>query len=187
MQDGSVWHGKGFGYTEGGTQVGEVVFNTTLTGYQELLTDPSYRGQFVCYTVPHVGNVGINTGTLPKLLLLSCSVCKTALFLVTETQTVSGCAEDIESEKVHLSGIIVRDLSCVVSNYRSKYSLDEYLKAQKVPGIADVDTRAITRRLRETGAMNGIITMDASLRSAKTSSAPFNHSCMMGSRCCQRL
>ena len=66
MQDGSVWHGKGFGYQEGGTQVGEVVFNTTLTGYQELLTDPSYRGQFVCYTVPHVGNVGINAGTIPE-------------------------------------------------------------------------------------------------------------------------
>ena len=70
LQDGSVWHGKGFGYTEGGTEVGEVVFNTTLTGYQELLTDPSYRGQFVCYTVPHVGNVGINAGAMPELVLL---------------------------------------------------------------------------------------------------------------------
>lgn len=66
-------------------------------------------------------------------------------------------AEDVESERVHLTGIIVRDLSCVVSNYRSKYTLDEYLKAQKVPGIANLDTRAITRRLRETGAMNGVI------------------------------
>ena len=61
LQDGSVWHGKGFGYLEG-NNVGEVVFNTTLTGYQELLTDPSYKGQFICYTVPHIGNVGINTG-----------------------------------------------------------------------------------------------------------------------------
>ena len=73
-------------------------------------------------------------------------------------------AEDIESEKVHLSGIVVRDLSCVVSNYRSKYSLDEYLKTQKVPGIANVDTRAITRRLRETGAMNGVIALNSSHR-----------------------
>lgn len=73
-------------------------------------------------------------------------------------------AEDIESEKVHLTGIVVRDLSCVVSNYRSKYSLDEYLKAQKVPGIANVDTRAITRRLRETGAMNGVIALNSSQR-----------------------
>lgn len=74
------------------------------------------------------------------------------------------CAEDIESGEVHLSGIIVRDLSCVVSNYRSKHSLDEYLRAQKVPGIANVDTRAITRRLRETGAMNGVISLDTSTR-----------------------
>lgn len=73
-------------------------------------------------------------------------------------------AEDIESERVHLTGIIVRDLSCVVSNYRSKLTLDEYLKKQKVPGIANVDTRAITRRLRETGAMNGVICTDASIR-----------------------
>lgn len=130
LADGSVWHGKSFGYT-GESQVGEVVFNTTLTGYQELLTDPSYKGQFVCYTTPHIGNVGIN-------------------------------AEDLESEKVHLTGIVVRDLSCVVSNYRSKYTLDEYLQAQKVPGIANVDTRAITRRLRETGAMNGVIAFDNS-------------------------
>ena len=64
LADGSVWPGNAFGYTEGGSQVGEVVFNTTLTGYQELLTDPSYKGQFVCYTVPHIGNVGINTGKL---------------------------------------------------------------------------------------------------------------------------
>lgn len=73
-------------------------------------------------------------------------------------------AEDIESEQVHLTGIVVRDLSCVVSNYRSKYTLDEYLRDQKVPGIANVDTRAITRRLRETGAMNGVIAFDASIR-----------------------
>ena len=80
------------------------------------------------------------------------------------TQESCCFAEDIESEKVHLTGIVVRDLSCVVSNYRSKYSLDEYLKAQKVPGIANVDTRAITRRLRETGAMNGVIALNSSHR-----------------------
>lgn len=73
-------------------------------------------------------------------------------------------AEDLESGKIHLTGIVVRDLSCVVSNYRSKYTLDEYLRAQKVPGITNVDTRAITRRLRETGAMNGVIAFDDSKR-----------------------
>lgn len=68
-----MWHGKSFGYT-GESQVGEVVFNTTLTGYQELLTDPSYKGQFVCYTTPHIGNVGINTGVLPSCPLGSCAI-----------------------------------------------------------------------------------------------------------------
>lgn len=109
--------------------MGEVVFNTSLTGYQEILTDPSYRGQFVCFTYPHIGNVGINP-------------------------------EDMESEQVHLGAAIIRDLSSAVSNYRSTQTLDAYLKAQGVLGIADVDTRAITRRLRVTGCLNGVITTD---------------------------
>ncbi|PSC68830.1 carbamoyl-phosphate synthase S chain [Micractinium conductrix] len=130
LEDGSVWHGTAFGHT--GVEVGEVVFNTSLTGYQEILTDPSYKGQFVVFTYPHLGNVGINP-------------------------------EDMESSKVHLGGVIARDLSCVVSNYRANMSLDEYLKEQKVMGIAGVDTRAITRRLRVDGCLNGAICTDASI------------------------
>ncbi|KAK9804592.1 hypothetical protein WJX73_004577 [Symbiochloris irregularis] len=128
--DGSVWSGKAFG--AGGNVVAEVVFNTSITGYQEIMTDPSYQGQFVVFTHPHIGNTGINL-------------------------------DDMESKKAHLSGIVVRDLSCIVSNYRSAMSLAEYCKQQGVLGIADVDTRAITRRLRDTGALNGIITTDASI------------------------
>ncbi|KAK9866434.1 hypothetical protein WJX84_012101 [Apatococcus fuscideae] len=130
LSDGSVWHGNAFGAT--GTSVGEVVFNTSLTGYQEILTDPSYKGQFVTFTHPHIGNTGINP-------------------------------EDMESEKCHLGGIIVRDLSCVVSNYRSKQSLSDYCASQDVMGIANVDTRAITRRLRDDGCLNGVICNDASI------------------------
>jgi len=100
-----------------------------MTGYQEILTDPSYKGQFVVFTYPHIGNVGINL-------------------------------EDMESSQCHLGGIIVRDLSMRVSNYRSTMTLDDYCKAQKVLGISDVDTRAITRRLRVTGCLNGVITTD---------------------------
>ncbi|GAB4817809.1 hypothetical protein N2152v2_004855 [Parachlorella kessleri] len=134
LEDGSVWHGAAFGHT--GTEVGECVFNTSLTGYQEILTDPSYKGQFVVFTYPHIGNVGINP-------------------------------EDMESSQCHLGGVIVRDLSCVVSNYRANMTLDEYLKQQKVLGIANVDTRAITRRLRVTGCLNGVITTDASIPEEK--------------------
>ncbi|KAG7671849.1 hypothetical protein Ndes2526B_g07236 [Nannochloris sp. 'desiccata'] len=129
LEDGSVWHGTAFGHT--GSEVGECVFNTSLTGYQEILTDPSYKGQFVVFTYPHIGNVGINL-------------------------------EDMESTQCHLGGVIVRDLSLKVSNYRSAMTLDAYLKQQKVMGIADVDTRAITRRLRVTGCLNGVITTDQS-------------------------
>lgn len=116
--------------------VGECVFNTSLTGYQEILTDPSYKGQFVVFTYPHIGNVGINL-------------------------------EDMESTKCHLGGVIVRDLSIKVSNYRSAMTLDDYLKAQNVLGIANVDTRAITRRLRVTGCLNGVITTDQSISDEK--------------------
>ncbi|KAK9817498.1 hypothetical protein WJX74_010739 [Apatococcus lobatus] len=134
LSDGSVWHGNAFGAT--GTAVGEVVFNTSLTGYQEILTDPSYKGQFVTFTHPHIGNTGINP-------------------------------DDMESEKCHLGGIVVRDLSCVVSNYRSKQSLSDYCASQNVMGIANVDTRAITRRLRDDGCLNGVICNDASISDEK--------------------
>ncbi|MDA9098851.1 glutamine-hydrolyzing carbamoyl-phosphate synthase small subunit [bacterium] len=111
--------------------LGEVVFNTSLTGYQEILTDPSYAGQFVLFTCPEIGNVGINL-------------------------------EDMESTKAHMGGMLVRHLSLNVSNYRSAMDLDTYLKEQNVVGISDIDTRAITRRLRDTGCLNGVITTDAS-------------------------
>ena len=130
LSDGSVWHGTSFGHT--GTSIAECVFNTSMTGYQEILTDPSYKGQFVVFTYPHIGNVGINP-------------------------------EDMESSKCHLGGVIVRDLSLIVSNYRSNMTLDAYCKEQKVMGIANVDTRAITRRLRVDGCLNGVICTDASV------------------------
>ncbi|KXZ54591.1 hypothetical protein GPECTOR_4g656 [Gonium pectorale] len=129
LEDGSVWHATAFGAS--GTEIGEVVFNTSLTGYQEIMTDPSYKGQFVAFTCPHIGNVGINF-------------------------------EDMESTKCHLGAIIVRDLSCAVSNYRSKMTLDEYCKKEKVIGLANVDTRALTKVLRETGCLVGVVTTDAS-------------------------
>lgn len=129
LEDGSVWRGSAFGAT--GTEIGEVVFNTSLSGYQEIMTDPSYKGQFVAFTCPHIGNVGIN-------------------------------AEDIESEKCHLGAIIVRDLSITVSNYRSTMNLDEYCKQQGVMGISDIDTRALTKALRDTGCLVGVITTDES-------------------------
>jgi carbamoyl-phosphate synthase small subunit len=112
------------------------VFNTSMCGYQEILTDPSYKGQFVVFTYPHLGNVGINL-------------------------------EDMESTKCHLGGVVARDLSMRVSNYRSAMTLDSYLRAEGVLGIADVDTRAITRRLRVTGCLNGAICTDPSVPDAE--------------------
>ncbi|GBF96248.1 carbamoyl-phosphate synthase S chain [Raphidocelis subcapitata] len=128
LEDGSVWHGVGFGAK--GTQIGEVVFNTSMMGYQEIMTDPSYKGQFVVFTHPHIGNTGINE-------------------------------EDLESSKCHLGAIIVRDLSCVVSNYRSTKTLSQYCEEQNVIGISDLDTRSLTKRLRETGCLVGAISTEA--------------------------
>jgi len=133
LEDGSVWPGKAFGAK--GTQVGEVVFNTSLSGYQEILTDPSYAGQFVLFTCPHIGNVGINL-------------------------------EDMESKQAHMGGMLVRQEALNVSNYRSAMTLDAYLKEQGVIGISDIDTREITRRLRETGCLNGVLTTDMSVSDA---------------------
>jgi carbamoyl-phosphate synthase small subunit len=129
LEDGSVWTGHSFGAK--GTEIGEVVFNTSLTGYEEIMTDPSYKGQFVAFTCPHIGNVGINF-------------------------------EDGESAKCHLGAIIVRDLSLTVSNYRSRITLDEYCKKQHVIGIAGIDTRSLTKALRDTGCLVGVITTDSS-------------------------
>ena len=124
LEDGSVFHGRAIGVD--GQTVGEVVFNTAMTGYQEILTDPSYSRQIVTLTYPHIGNTGVN-------------------------------AEDEESAAVHVAGLVIRDLPLLVSNFRSEGSLDAYLGDRGVVGIAEVDTRRLTRLLREKGAQNGCI------------------------------
>lgn len=140
LEDGTVYHGESIGAV--GQSVGEVVFNTSMTGYQEILTDPSYCRQIVTLTYPHIGNVGVN-------------------------------AEDEESDDVFASGLIIRDLSPVVSNWRSEESLEAYLTRHNVVGLAGIDTRALTRRLREKGAMKGCIVagdnidVNAAIQSAK--------------------
>ena len=124
LADGTVFRGAAIGAL--GSSVGEVVFNTAMTGYQEILTDPSYCRQIVTLTCPHIGNVGIND-------------------------------EDVESRQVFASGLVIRDLSLTVSNWRSQQSLPDYLKANNVVAIAGIDTRKLTRILREKGAQNGCI------------------------------
>ena len=124
LADGTVFRGISIGAD--GSSVGEVVFNTSMTGYQEILTDPSYCRQIVTLTYPHIGNVGCNP-------------------------------EDVESNRVFASGLIIRDLSMTVSNFRATQSLPEYLKANNVVAIAGIDTRKLTRILRSKGAQNGCI------------------------------
>jgi carbamoyl-phosphate synthase small subunit len=124
LADGTIFRGTAIGAD--GCSVGEVVFNTALTGYQEILTDPSYAQQIVTLTYPHIGNVGVND-------------------------------EDAESDRVWASGLVIRDLPLLVSNFRSEQSLDSYLKDNNILGIADIDTRKLTRILRESGAQNGCI------------------------------
>ncbi len=133
LADGSVFHGVSIGAD--GVTVGEVVFNTAMSGYQEILTDPSYARQLVTLTYPHIGNYGINL-------------------------------EDVEAGRIYAAGLIVRDVPRLHSNFRSSMSLPEYLKAQGVVGISDIDTRRLTRILRETGAQGGCImsgTVDGAL------------------------
>lgn len=125
LADGSTFLGTSVGAS--GRTVGEVVFNTALTGYQEILTDPSYCRQIVTLTYPHIGNVGVN-------------------------------AEDVEATKVHAAGLIVKDVSLRVSNFRATMSLPEYLRREGTVAIADIDTRRLTRLLRTAGAQNGSIT-----------------------------
>ncbi len=127
LEDGSLWAGRGFGAV--GTRVGEVVFNTSMTGYQEILTDPSYAGQMVLMTATQIGNTGINS-------------------------------EDYESRDIFLRGFIVRELSPCVSNWRAELSLPNWLLQKDVIGIERVDTRALTRRLREKGSLKGVLTTD---------------------------
>ncbi len=124
LADGSVFRGLSVG-AEGMT-VGEVVFNTAMTGYQEILTDPSYSRQIVTLTYPHIGNSGINS-------------------------------EDVEADRIHAAGLVVRDVPRLYSNFRANQSLPEYLKSQNVVAIADIDTRRLTRVLREKGAQSGCI------------------------------
>ncbi|MFN2508562.1 MAG: glutamine-hydrolyzing carbamoyl-phosphate synthase small subunit [Chthoniobacterales bacterium] len=128
LEDGRIFEGESFGAT--GTCVGEVCFNTSMTGYQEVLTDPSYRGQIVAMTYPHIGNYGTN-------------------------------ALDQESATPHVRGFVIEELSDVPSSWRSERSLEEYLREWKIPGLQGVDTRALTRHLRERGAMKACLTSDA--------------------------
>jgi len=124
LADGTVFIGNSIGATA--TTVGEVVFNTAITGYQEILTDPSYCQQIVTLTYPHIGNYGVN-------------------------------AEDIEAEKVHAAGLIIKDLPLLASNFRKTLTLPEYLVREGTVAIANIDTRKLTRLLRDKGAQNGAI------------------------------
>nr|WP_288852610.1 glutamine-hydrolyzing carbamoyl-phosphate synthase small subunit [uncultured Acidovorax sp.] len=124
LADGTVFIGNSIGAT--GTTVGEVVFNTAITGYQEILTDPSYCQQIVTLTYPHIGNYGVNV-------------------------------EDIEADKVHAAGLIIKDLPLLASNFRSRETLSQYLVREKTVAIANIDTRKLTRLLRSKGAQNGTI------------------------------
>jgi len=133
LADSTVFEGEAFGAAT--VTVGEVVFNTSMTGYQEIITDPSYRGQMVVMTVAHVGNTGINL-------------------------------EDMESRRPRLSGLIVREISPVVSNWRAREDLSTYLTRHGIPGISEVDTRSLTRRLRDLGSLHGALCTDGS-RSAE--------------------
>ncbi|WP_413484727.1 glutamine-hydrolyzing carbamoyl-phosphate synthase small subunit [Shewanella baltica] len=138
LEDGTVFSGTAIGAD--GLSVGEVVFNTSMTGYQEILTDPSYSRQIVTLTYPHIGNTGTND-------------------------------EDVESDGVHACGLIIRDLPLIASSFRNQQSLSDYLKANNVVGIADIDTRKLTRILREKGAQAGCIMAGADLDEAKALAA----------------
>ena len=127
LEDGTVFHGQGFGARA--HACGEVCFNTSMTGYQEILTDPSYKGQIVTMTYPLIGNYGVNE-------------------------------QDVESWRPHVAGFVIRELSPIVSNWRADYSLAEYLEKNGIPGIQGIDTRALTKKLRVTGAMKGFISTE---------------------------
>jgi len=140
LADGTIFLGRSIGAP--GASVGEVVFNTAMTGYQEILTDPSYCRQIVTLTYPHIGNTGVNE-------------------------------EDQESGRVYAEGLVIRDLPRLHSNWRAKEGLSDFLKRQKIVGIADLDTRKLTRILREKGAQNGCliageVDLDLALQKAKS-------------------
>ncbi len=127
LEDGSLFHGQAFGARA--SACGEVCFNTSMTGYQEILTDPSYKGQIVTMTYPLIGNYGVNSA-------------------------------DVESWRPHVSGFVVRELSPIASNWRSERSLAEYLEHHGIPGLQGIDTRALTRKLRVRGSLNGFISTE---------------------------
>src|SRR5580765_6314149 len=127
LEDGSLFHGQGFGARA--SACGEVCFNTSMTGYQEILTDPSYKGQIVTMTYPLIGNYGVNL-------------------------------QDVESWRPHVAGFVIRELSPVVSNWRADFSLAQYLETSGIPGIQNIDTRALTKKLRVRGALNGFISTE---------------------------
>jgi carbamoyl-phosphate synthase small subunit len=140
LADGTVFRGRSIGAH--GAAVGEVVFNTAMTGYQEILTDPSYCRQIVTLTYPHIGNTGVN-------------------------------AEDAESRRVYAEGLVVRDVPRLLSNWRSQGDLTSYLKKNKVVGIAELDTRKLTRILREQGAQNGCLTTEVDVDKALAKAKAF--------------
>lgn len=127
LEDGTVMHGEPFGGKN--TVLGEICFNTSMTGYQEILTDPSYKGQIVAMTYPEIGNYGISP-------------------------------EDIESYRPHLEGFIVRELSPIASNWRSRQTLPDYLAEHKIPALQGIDTRALTKKLREAGSLKALLTTE---------------------------
>jgi len=127
LEDGSIFRGTGFGAKA--SACGEVCFNTSMTGYQEILTDPSYKGQIVTMTYPLIGNYGVNL-------------------------------QDVESWRPHAAGFVIRELSPVVSNWRADLSLEKYLEQNGIPGIQGIDTRALTKKLRVRGALNGFISTE---------------------------
>src|SRR3982751_3963466 len=142
LEDGSVFHGEGFGARA--SACGEVCFNTSMTGYQEILTDPSYKGQIVTMTYPHIGNYGVND-------------------------------DDWESGKVWVEGFVAREFSQVTSNFRSKACLNDYFKEHGILAIDDIDTRELTRKLRLTGSMNGVLSnieLDDAKLAAKAKAIP---------------
>ncbi|WP_348550559.1 glutamine-hydrolyzing carbamoyl-phosphate synthase small subunit [Acidithiobacillus sp.] len=130
LADGRIFHGAGFGAA--GLRAGEVCFNTAMSGYQEILTDPSYRGQIVTLTYPHIGNVGVN-------------------------------AEDAEGREIFCAGLLVRTLPRAASSWRAQEDLNDYLQRHGIPGMAEFDTRALTRHLREHGAQNGALAVGTSI------------------------
>jgi carbamoyl-phosphate synthase small subunit len=140
LTDGTVFRGIAIGAS--GMSSGEVVFNTAMTGYQEILTDPSYCKQIVTLTYPHIGNVGVND-------------------------------EDVESRQVFASGLVIRDLSLNVSNFRATRSLPDYLRANNVVAIAGIDTRKLTRILREKGALNGCVATGEDVEAALAEARKF--------------